>query len=211
MQPASARRADCRELRRAAIASLPRSTLPEQHPRQRRSHEISAPQARAPAASVLPTALRSKDVPLVPKNPRSASQCQNPKSLWLPSPCRTSIGIFAGFPPGPGAADARAAILYACSGLSTSITQYPARNSFDSGNTPSVTGSPLLPARTIFAPCGQASPFVSTKTPESGSSLVKRCITSTFLCRSSFDLLAYSSQAPFLPCIIKMYFMSLLR
>ena len=39
----------------------------------------------------------------------------------------------------------------------TSMTQYPARNSFDSGNTPSVTGSPLLPARTILASCGQAS------------------------------------------------------
>src|SRR5439155_20281821 len=167
MQPASAKRADCRELRRAAIASLPQSTLLEQHPRPRRSHEISSPQARAPVASVLATALRSEDLMIVPPNPRFASQCQNPKSLWLPSTCRTSIGIFAGFPPGPGAADARAAILYACSGLSTSITQYPARNSFDSGNTPSVTGSPLLPARTIFASCGQASPFVSTKTPES--------------------------------------------
>ena len=37
--------------------------------------------------------------------------------------CRTSIGIFIGAPPGPGAADARAAIRYACSGLSTSTIQ----------------------------------------------------------------------------------------
>ncbi len=112
-----------------------------------------APQARAPMASVLARALRSEDRMIVP-NPRFASQCQNPKSLWLPSTCRTSIGIFAGFPPGPGAADARAAMLYACSGQSTSITQYPARNAFDSGNTPSVTCSPLFPARTIFASLG---------------------------------------------------------
>ena len=37
--------------------------------------------------------------------------------------CRTSIGMFIGAPPGPGAADARAAIRYACSGLSTSTIQ----------------------------------------------------------------------------------------
>jgi hypothetical protein len=37
--------------------------------------------------------------------------------------CRTSIGMLIGDPPGPGAADARAAIAYACSGLSTSTIQ----------------------------------------------------------------------------------------
>ena len=36
---------------------------------------------------------------------------------------RTSIGMFSGAPPGPGAAEARAAIAYACSGLSTSTIQ----------------------------------------------------------------------------------------
>jgi hypothetical protein len=36
---------------------------------------------------------------------------------------RTSIGMFPGFRPGPGAADARAAILYASSALSTSTIQ----------------------------------------------------------------------------------------
>ena len=37
--------------------------------------------------------------------------------------CRTSIGMFIGVPPGPGAADALAAIAYARSGLSTSTIQ----------------------------------------------------------------------------------------
>ena len=37
--------------------------------------------------------------------------------------CRTSIVMFMGTPPAPGAADARAAIAYACSGLSTSTIQ----------------------------------------------------------------------------------------
>ena len=36
---------------------------------------------------------------------------------------RTSIGMFSGAPPGPGAADARAAISYARWGLSTSTIQ----------------------------------------------------------------------------------------
>src|SRR5437763_5738252 len=72
MQPGSARRADCRELRRAAIASLPQSTLLERHPRPHRSHEISAPPARAPVASVLVTNRRSEDRMIVPANPRLA-------------------------------------------------------------------------------------------------------------------------------------------
>ena len=58
--------------------------------------------------------------------------------------CRTSMGIFKGSPATPGAADTRAAIAYASSGVSTSTTQKPARNSFDSGKTPSVIGSPFL-------------------------------------------------------------------
>ena len=61
---------------------------------------------------------------------------------------RTSIGMFNAAPPGPGAADAWAAIAYARSGVSTSTIQKPARNSLDSGNTPSVMGVPSLPART---------------------------------------------------------------
>jgi hypothetical protein len=56
-----------------------------------------------------------------------------------------------GAAPGPGAADASAAIAYARSGVSTSTIQYPARNSFVSGNTPSVIGLPSAPARTSFA------------------------------------------------------------
>ena len=36
---------------------------------------------------------------------------------------RTSIGMFNGFPPGPGAAEARAAMAYACSGDSTFTIQ----------------------------------------------------------------------------------------
>ena len=46
---------------------------------------------------------------------------------------RTSIGMFSGTPPLPGAADARAAISYARSLLSQSTIQKPARNSFASG------------------------------------------------------------------------------
>src|SRR5262249_47339462 len=38
-------------------------------------------------------------------------------------PWRPSIGMFSGLPPGPGAADASAAIAYARSGLSTSTIQ----------------------------------------------------------------------------------------
>ena len=64
---------------------------------------------------------------------------------------RTSMGMFSGAPPGPGAADASAAIAYARAGFSTSTIQYPARNSFDSGKTPSVIGAPSLPARTSLA------------------------------------------------------------
>ena len=37
--------------------------------------------------------------------------------------CRTSIGMLSGLPPGPGAADAAAAIAYARSGVSTSTIQ----------------------------------------------------------------------------------------
>src|SRR5215471_8964433 len=64
---------------------------------------------------------------------------------------RTSIGMFNGAPPGPGAADTLAAIAYARSGLSTSTIQKPARNSLDSGNTPSVMGIPPFPALTSLA------------------------------------------------------------
>jgi hypothetical protein len=46
---------------------------------------------------------------------------------------RTSIRLLVGFPPGPGAADVRAAISIARSSLSTSTIQKPARNSLASG------------------------------------------------------------------------------
>src|SRR5258708_27364113 len=59
---------------------------------------------------------------------------------------RTSMFMFSGSPPGPGAADARAAIANARAAVSTSTIQNPARNSLDSGNTPSVIGSPFLSA-----------------------------------------------------------------
>src|ERR1700745_2871945 len=71
---------------------------------------------------------------------------------------RNSIGIFSGEPPGPGAAEIRAAMSYARSGLSTSITQKPPRNSLDSGKIPSVIGLPFLPARTSLACSGKESP-----------------------------------------------------
>lgn len=56
-----------------------------------------------------------------------------------------------GSPPGPGAVEMRVAMAYARSGLSTSTIQKPARNSFDSAKTPSVTGAPFFPARTSRA------------------------------------------------------------
>src|SRR5579863_5923939 len=86
------------------------------------------------------------------------------------------------------------------------MIQYPARNSFDSGNTPSVIGSPFFPARTSLASLGHARPSVETNTPESFSSLLKVRIKATFARRSSFDHLAYPSKSDFLPVIIKMYF-----
>jgi hypothetical protein len=64
---------------------------------------------------------------------------------------RSSMGIFSGMPRGPGAAEIRAAMSYARSGLSTSTLHKPARNFLDSGNTPSVVGRRSLPARSSFA------------------------------------------------------------
>src|SRR5690606_27694440 len=94
----------------------------------------------------------------------------------------TSIGMFSGAPPCPGAADMTAAISIARSALSTSTIRYPARNSLDSGNGPSVTaGNPLSCARTILAISGPPSPCSSTSSPDSVSSLLVRCWNS--MCR----------------------------
>lgn len=76
---------------------------------------------------------------------------------------RTSMGTFSGAPPGPGAADAFAAIAWARSGVSTSTIQNPARNSLDSGNTPSVMERPSLPACTNLAWSGINKPSVRRK------------------------------------------------
>src|SRR6516165_893552 len=62
--------------------------------------------------------------------------------------CRTSMGWLP-LSSQQGAAEIRAAILYACSGPFTSTIQYPARTSLASGKTPSVIGVPSFPARTI--------------------------------------------------------------
>src|SRR5580658_9419114 len=118
--------------------------------------------------------------------------------------------MLPGFPPGPGAAEARAAILYACSGLSTSTIQYPARNSLDSGNTPSVIGDPSAPARTVFACAGHPRPSVATNTPSSLSCLLKSRMKATFASRSFFDHFIYESKSDFLAFIIRMYFIFLL-
>jgi hypothetical protein len=83
------------------------------------------------------------------------------------------MAMFKGAPPGPGAADARAASSYARSGLSTSTIQKPARNSLVSGKTPSVTGVPLSPARTSLAWSGPASPSAPTSSPDWVSSALK--------------------------------------
>src|ERR1700687_2294121 len=63
----------------------------------------------------------------------TCTRCQTVSAGGPLITCRTSMGWFSGVPPVPwrggwGAAEARAAILYACSGLSTSTIQYPARN-----------------------------------------------------------------------------------
>src|ERR1700677_1149847 len=89
------------------------------------------------------------------------------------------------------------------------MIQYPARNSLDSGNTPSVMGSPLLPARTSLASWGQLKPSDETNTPESFSSLPKDRMNATLACKSCFDHRAYSSNSVFLAFIIKMYFILL--
>src|SRR5271169_614274 len=116
------------------------------------------------------------------------------------------MGILLGAPPSPGATEASAAILYACSGLSTSTIQYPARNSFDSGKTPSVIGVPSLLARTSLAWSGQPKPSVATYTPSSLSCLLKARMKATFASISFFDHLAYSPKWAFVPFIIRMYF-----
>ncbi len=72
--------------------------------------------------------------------------------------------------PGPGAAEAWAASSKARSGESTSTSQKPARNSFVSGNGPSVLGAPSFPARTSFASAGAESPCASTHSPEAARS-----------------------------------------
>src|SRR5580658_3342163 len=118
--------------------------------------------------------------------------------------------MLPGFPPGPGAAEARDAIRYACSGLSTSMIQYPARNSLDSGKTPSVTGSPPFPARTVFACAGHPRPSVATNTPSSLSCLLKYRMKSTLASISFFDHFMYESKSDFLAFIIRMYFIFLL-
>jgi len=87
-----------------------------------------------------------------------------------PSTGRTSIGMLSDSPPGPGAADAFAAVTYARSAVSTSTMKKPARNSFDTGNTPLVSGTPSSPARTRRACSGDASPSANTRSPLSCSS-----------------------------------------
>src|SRR5579863_884103 len=120
---------------------------------------------------------------------------------------RTSIGIFNGTPPGPGAADALAAISYARCGLSTSIIQNPARNSLDSGKTPSVMGRPSLPACTSFAWSGNDSPSADTSSPRSCNSLLKPIIKAMCACRSFLGQPGTPWPA-FIVFIIKMYFIS---
>jgi hypothetical protein len=72
--------------------------------------------------------------------------------------------------------------------LSTSTIQYPARNSFDSGNTPSVAGGPpLFDARTSFASPGVARPSALTSSPAFVSSLLSAIMKPIWAFRSSGD------------------------
>src|SRR5262249_2619251 len=106
--------------RRAAIASLRQSRLPERHLRRPRNHEICALQFRAPVASVLAAVARLED-----RKTAESLQCA-PRTHdcgpWLAN-FRTSIGLFGALPPGPGAADTRPAISQARSGVATSTIQ----------------------------------------------------------------------------------------
>src|SRR5580704_827057 len=118
---------------------------------------------------------------------------------------RTSIAMFNGAPPEPGAADTMAATSYARSGLSTSIIQKPARNSLDSGKMPSVTGRPSLPARTSFAWSGNDSPSADTNSPRSCSSLLT-AIIKPMCARRSFWGHSGTPCPAFIVFIIRMYF-----
>src|SRR5439155_4410398 len=97
---------------------------------------------------------------------------------------RTSMGMFKGFPPGPGAADTFAAIAQARSGISTSTIQYPARNSLLSGNMPSVIGKPSLLALTSIAWSGKDRPSAETNSPDWRSSLLRPTIKAICAWRS---------------------------
>src|SRR5262245_499270 len=99
---------------------------------------------------------------------------------------------------------------------------YPARNSLDSGKTPSVTkgapsfipltmpfvtiGDPSAPARTTLASSGKARPSAATSTPESFSSLWKACMKAACLAKSCGDHFAYQAKSAFVPVNIRMYF-----
>src|SRR5215467_2893780 len=147
---------------------MQRSWPPAPHPQPKRSLENGERPRRAPAAQVHATAAPMSHPTLL--------------SFWLHHiisgggalmTARTSMGMFKGAPPGPGAADALAAIAYARSGVSTSTIQNPARNSLDSGKTPSVIGTPFLPARTNLACSGNERPSADTSSPESPRSLFR--------------------------------------
>ncbi len=86
------------------------------------------------------------------------------------------MGWRMGAPSGPGAAEAAAAISMARVSLSTSTSRYPANNSLDSGNGPSVITGGLCPSHTTNrATSGPARPWASTSSPRSASSRFRAC------------------------------------
>ena len=108
---------------RPAQASCPppRPAPPGPRPPRRRSPLTTGqpppgPAARTPAAA-----------------PRRAPRSGQPSRSGGPMTWRTSMGCRIGAPPGPGAADARAAISTARSAESTSTIRNPASSSRDSG------------------------------------------------------------------------------
>jgi hypothetical protein len=114
---------------------------------------------RLPSAAVWPGAPAAR-------GPAAPSRAAGPPGWCVRLPFRGGRvhdrpnfdGGTSGLPPGPGAAEVRAAISMARCSLSTSTIQTPARYSLASGKGPSVmTGASTPSLITIFAACGPAS------------------------------------------------------
>ena len=100
--PGSASRAGCRARPPRATAGPPRAAPPGPRPRRRRSRRSAGSPRREPAAPARAAGARQWS-----PGRRGRHSCSTGGALIT---SRTSIGMFIGTPPLPGAADARAAI-----------------------------------------------------------------------------------------------------